>query len=33
MRFVGLMFDKWIGSDYERGLARMKEVMEQCNAG
>jgi hypothetical protein len=33
MRFVGLMFDKWIGSDYERGLARMKEVMEQGNAG
>jgi Polyketide cyclase / dehydrase and lipid transport len=33
MRFVGLMFDKWIGSDYEKGLARMKEVMEQSNAG
>jgi carbon monoxide dehydrogenase subunit G len=33
MRFVGLMFDKWIGSDYEKGLARMKEVMEQGNAG
>jgi hypothetical protein len=33
MRFVGLMFDKWIGSDYEKGLARMKQVMEQDNAG
>ena len=32
MRFVGLMFDKWIGSDYEKGLARMKQVMEQGNA-
>ncbi|MEZ5831073.1 MAG: SRPBCC family protein [Dongiaceae bacterium] len=32
-RFVGLMFDKWIGSDYEKGLARLKEVMEQGNAG
>ena len=33
MRFVGLMFDKWIGEDYEKGLARMKQVMEQGNAG
>jgi hypothetical protein len=33
MRFAGLMFDKWIGSDYEKGLARMKQVMEQGNAG
>ena len=33
MRFVGLMFDKWIGSDYEKGLARLKQVMEQGNAG
>jgi hypothetical protein len=33
MRFVGLMFDKWIGEDYEKGLARMKQVMEQDNAG
>jgi carbon monoxide dehydrogenase subunit G len=32
-RYVGLMFDKWIGSNYEKGLARMKEVMEQSNAG
>ena len=33
MRFVGLMLDKWIGADYEKGLARLKEVMEQGNAG
>ena len=33
MRLVGLMFDKWIGEDYEKGLARMKQVMEQGNAG
>lgn len=33
MRVVGLMFDKSIGGDYEKGLARMKEVMEQGNAG
>jgi hypothetical protein len=33
MRFVGLMFDRWIGADYEKGLARLKEVMEQANAG
>jgi hypothetical protein len=31
MRFVGLMFDRWIGGDYEKGLARLKEVMEQDN--
>jgi hypothetical protein len=31
--YFGLMFDKWIGSDYEKGLARLKEVMEQGNAG
>ncbi len=32
-RFVGLMFDTWIGSDDEKGLAKLKEVMEQGNAG
>ena len=32
-RYVGLMFDKWIGGDYEKGLARLKQVMEQGNAG
>jgi hypothetical protein len=33
MRYVGLMFDQWIGADYEKGLAKLKEVMEQSNAG
>ena len=33
MRFVGLMLDGWIGADYENGLAKLKEVMEQDNAG
>jgi hypothetical protein len=33
MRYAGLMFDKWIGADYEKGLARLKEVMDQANAG
>jgi hypothetical protein len=32
-RYFGLMFDKWIGGDYEKGLARLKQVMEQGNAG
>jgi len=32
-RYAGLMFDKWIGGDYEKGLARLKQVMEQGNAG
>jgi hypothetical protein len=31
--YFGLMFDKWIGSDYEKGLANLKQVMEQTNAG
>jgi len=31
--YFGLMFDKWIGSDYEKGLAKLKQVMEQTNAG
>ena len=31
--YFGLMFDKWIGSDYEKGLAKLKQVMEQANAG
>lgn len=32
-RYFGLMFESWIGGDYEKGLARLKEVMEQGNAG
>ena len=31
--YFGLMFDKWIGSDYDKGLAKLKQVMEQANAG
>lgn len=27
-RYIGLMFDKFIGPDYERGLARLKKVAE-----
>jgi len=28
MRYMGLMFDKWIGPDFEKGLARLKTVAE-----
>ncbi|MEZ5933790.1 MAG: SRPBCC family protein [Alphaproteobacteria bacterium] len=28
-RYVGLMFDRWIGSDYELGLAKLKTLAEQ----
>ena len=27
-RWMGLMFDKWIGADYEAGLANLKKVVE-----
>lgn len=27
-RYMGLMMDKWVGGDYERGLARLKELAE-----
>lgn len=27
-RWMGLMFDRWIGGDYETGLARLKELVE-----
>lgn len=27
-RYMGLMMEKWVGSDYERGLARLKELAE-----
>ena len=29
MRWFGLMFDKWIGDDYEKGLARLKVAAEK----
>lgn len=28
-RYMGLMMDKWVGADYERGLARLKELAER----
>jgi hypothetical protein len=27
-RYMGLMMDNWVGADYERGLARLKELAE-----
>jgi uncharacterized protein YndB with AHSA1/START domain len=32
-RYFGLMFDQWIGADYERGLAKLKSVAEAAKAG
>lgn len=28
MRYMGLMFESWIGKDYERGLANIKKLVE-----
>jgi uncharacterized protein YndB with AHSA1/START domain len=28
-KWFGLMFDRWIGNDYEEGLAKLKEVAER----
>ena len=28
-KWFGLMFDRWIGPDYEKGLAKLKTVAEQ----
>ena len=30
-RYMGLMMDKWVGADYERGLARLKELAEKAD--
>ena len=27
-RWMGLMFDRWVGKDYEMGLEKLKEVVE-----
>ncbi len=27
-RYFGLMMDKWVGADYEKGLAKLKQVAE-----
>lgn len=32
-RYFGLFFDKWIGGDYEKGLARLKSLAESLPAG
>jgi effector-binding domain-containing protein len=29
MRYMGLMFDTWIGKDYEEGLANLKKLVEE----
>jgi len=29
MRWMGLMFDRWIGADYEKGLTRLKVAAER----
>jgi hypothetical protein len=29
-RWMGLMFDRWIGADYEAGLAKLKQVAERA---
>jgi hypothetical protein len=31
MRWFGLMFDRMIGADYERGLAQLKRLLEQAD--
>jgi len=32
-RWLGLMFDRWIGADYEKGLLRLKAAAENSAAG
>ena len=32
-RWMSLMFDRWIGADYEKGLAKLKAVAEKEAAG
>jgi len=27
-RYVGLMMDRWVGADYEKGLTRLKSIVE-----
>jgi hypothetical protein len=27
-RWMGLMMDRWVGADYERGLANLKALVE-----
>ncbi len=28
-RYMGLMMEKWVGADYEKGLARLKDLAEE----
>lgn len=30
MRWMGLLFDRWIGGDYEKGLKSLKETVEKA---
>jgi hypothetical protein len=32
-RWMSLMFDKWIGADYAKGLAKLKALAEKDEAG
>lgn len=32
-RWFGLLFDRWIGADYEKGLAKLKALVEKEAAG
>ncbi len=32
-KYFGLMFDKWIGTDYEAGLASLKTLVEKQSGG
>jgi len=27
-RWMGLMMDRWVGADYQKGLARLKDLVE-----
>lgn len=33
MRWSGLLFDRWIGKDYQRGLNELKRIVEAADAG
>jgi hypothetical protein len=32
-RWFGLLFDRWIGADYEKGLAKLKALAEKEASG
>ena len=29
-RYFGLMFDEWVGADYEEGFANLEKPAESC---